>query len=188
MTIDELYLLVAEIRCSHGRLVLGDAECADEDWTVYLHEAARPGACRVRDFHAYQAYAPILPASWIVGGAPVEREGQDDEAVVGALTLPDIAQILASATVDRPWQLRAIRRTSGGGDTYRVEAQDPRTDEARVFATLAAYQQASREGAGINVLPAEPAEERQPVSAPPPSLAVGNGQLHLSPPHERFPE
>lgn len=172
MTIDELYLLVAETRCSHERLILGEAVCADEDWTVYLHEAARPGAYRVRDFHAYQAYAPLLPASWIVSGAPGEREGREDEATVGTLALSDLAQILASATVGPLWRLRAIRCTAGGGDTYRVEALDLRTDEVRVFTTLAAYQQASREDTGADVSPTQ----TLPTSAPlPSSIATGRG-------------
>ena len=173
MTLDELYLLVAETRYSHERLILMEAECADEDWTVYLHEATRPGAYRVRDFHAYQAYAPALPASWIVSGAPGEREGRDDESAVGALALSDLAQILASAIVDRPWQLRAIRRSTGEGDTYRVEALDSRTDEARVFTTLAAYQQASRADTAADI---SPTEEGRPASAPlPSSIATGRG-------------
>jgi len=172
MTIDDLYFLVAETRCSHERLILEEAVCADEDWTVYLHDAVRTGVYRVRDFHAYQAYAPILPASWIVSGAPGERAGRDEGSAGGDLTLPDLAQILASAIVAPLWQLRAIRRSAGEGDTYRVEALDPRTDEARVFTTLAAYQQASREDTGADVSPTQTLSASAPL---PPSLATGRG-------------
>ncbi len=155
MTTDELYLLVAETRCEHGRLPLHDAVRTGDDWTAFLRAPALPGPFAVRDFHAFQALAPQLPATWIVPppAAPAAR---------GALTLPDLALILADALEPdpSPWRLHAIHRTrpapshgsDGGGssdgdsdgDTYLIELVDPATADVRLALTLAAYHQARR--------------------------------------------
>jgi len=148
MTTDELYLLVAETRCEHGRLPLHDAVRSGDDWTAFLRAPAHPGPFAVRDFHAFQALAPQLPATWIVPApaAPAAR---------GALTLPDLALILADALEPdpSPWRLHAIHRTrpapshggsDGDGDTYLVELVDPATADVRLALTLAAYHQARR--------------------------------------------
>ncbi len=149
MTTDELYLLAAETRCEHGHLLLTDAVRTGDDWTAFLRAPALPGPFAVRDFHAFQALAPQLPATWIV--PPPAAPGAP-----GALTLPDLALILADALEPdpSPWRLHAIHRTrpalshgsdgggSSDGDTYLVELVDPATADVRLALTLAAYHQA----------------------------------------------
>ncbi len=145
MTTDELYLLVAETRCDHGHLTLEDAERAatGDDWTAYLRDAAHPSPYTVRDFHAYQTHAPHLPAAWIVLRTRAERHGHDYGAASGALTLPDLAPLLAHALDPdgSAWRLHAIHRTLTAGDTptYLVEVVDPTTGEVRTAPSLAAY-------------------------------------------------
>jgi len=139
MTIDDLYLLVAETRCEHSLLSLDAALRSGDDWTAYLRAPALPGPFAVRDFPAYQALAPHLPAAWIV---PPRRA--DPPA---ALTLPDLALILADALAPdpSPWRLSAIRRPrtapSDAATTYLVDLVDPATAEVRAVPTLAAYHQ-----------------------------------------------
>ncbi len=110
MTTDELYLLVAETRCEHGRLPLNDAVRTGDDWTALLRAPAHPGPFAVRDFHAFQALAPHLPAAWIVPPPhPAPPRCADPPA---ALTLPDLTLILADALAPdpSPWRLSTIRR------------------------------------------------------------------------------
>jgi len=66
MTTDDLYLLVAETRCEHGLLSLDAALRSGDDWTAFLRAPTHPDPFAVRDFPAYQALAPHLPAAWIV--------------------------------------------------------------------------------------------------------------------------
>ena len=153
MTTDDLSLLVAETRCAHGRLILDDAERAGHEWTVYLHDAAHPCTFRVHDYHAFQAHAPALPAAWIVLPTRAERAGHDYDADAGALTLPEVAQLLT----DEPdadgsaWQLHAIHRTGSvatdTGTTYLIEVVDPATGEVRTAPSFAAYLQLQRAAA-----------------------------------------
>jgi len=157
VTTDELYLLVAETRCEHGHLTLEDAERAatGDDWTVYLRDAAHPCPYEVRDFYAYQTHAPHLPAAWIVLRTRAERHGHDYDTAHGALTLPELARILAdavdpadSADAAAPaWLLHALHRTgptptgADGPLAYLIELADPATGEVRTAPSLAAYRQ-----------------------------------------------
>jgi len=140
MTTDDLYLLVAETRCEHGLLSLDAALRSGDDWTAFLRAPHLPGPFAVRDFPAFQALAPHLPAAWIV---PPPRRADPP----AALTLPDLALILADALAPdpSPWRLSAIRRTrtapSDGGVAYLVDLVDPATAEVRAVPTLAAYHQ-----------------------------------------------
>ncbi len=155
MTTDDLALLLAETRCEHGRLTLEDAERAGtgDAWTVYLRDAAHPCPYAVRDFHAYQTHAPHLPADWLVLRTRAERHGHDYGMAHGALTLPELARILADAVdpadaadaAGPAWLLHAIHRTgptptgADEGITYLVELADPATGEVRSAPSLAAY-------------------------------------------------
>jgi len=149
MTTDELYLLVAETRCEHGYLLLDDAARTGDDWTAYLRGPAHPCPFAVRDFHAYQALAPHLPAAWIVPRPCTARPRRADDTAA-ALTLPELALILADALEPdaSTWRLHAIHRTrtlpTNGGNAYLVELVDPATAEVRAVPTLAAYHQARR--------------------------------------------
>ncbi len=152
MTTDDLALLLAETRCEHGRLILEDAERAGtgDDWTVYLRDPAHPCPYEVRDFHAYQTHAPHLPAAWLVLRTRAERHGHDYGTALGALTLPELARILADAAdpadaAGPAWRLHALHRTGPAptgadeGITYLVELADPATGEVRSAPSLAAY-------------------------------------------------
>ncbi len=143
MTTDEVYLLVAETRCAHGRLTLEDAERSGDDWTVYLRDAAHPCPYAVRDYQAYQTHAPLLPAAWIVLRPRAARHGHDYGAAPGALTLPELALLLADQPDAPAWRLYAIHRTGpvtmGGRAAYLIELADPTTGEVRVAPTLTAY-------------------------------------------------
>ncbi len=152
MTTDELYLLLAETRCEHGHLVLEDAERAGaaDDWTAYLRDPALPGPYAVRDFLAYQTRAPHLPADWIVLRPRAERHGHAYDAAAGALTLPELARILADAvapadSAGSAWLLHAIHRTgptptgAEGPLAYLIELAHPATGEVRPAPSLAAY-------------------------------------------------
>ncbi len=152
MTTDDLYLLLAETRCEHGHLLLEDAERAGaaDDWTVYLRDAAHPCPYAVRDFAAYQTHAPHLPADWIVLRPRAARHGHDYGMAHGALTLPELALILADAAdpadaAGPAWRLQAIHRvgpvTTGAGVAYLIELADPATGEVRTVPSRAAYQQ-----------------------------------------------
>jgi len=145
MTTDDLYLLVAETRCEHGLLSLDAALRSGDDWTAFLRAPTHPDPFAVRDFPAYQALAPHLPAAWIVPPPrPAPPRPADPPA---ALTLPDLALILADALAPdpSPWRLSAIRRTrtapSDEATTYLVDLVDPATAEVRAVPTLAAYHQ-----------------------------------------------
>ena len=159
MTTDEVYLLVTETRCAHGRLILDDAERAGHAWTVYLHDAAQPCTFRVPDYHAFQAHAPALPAAWMVLQTRAERAGHDYDADAGALTLPEIAQLLAAEqdAADVTWLMHAIHRVgrgptgTAGGVAYLIELADPATGEVRTVPTLAAYQQLRHDDAATPV-------------------------------------
>ena len=159
MTTDDLYLLVAELRCEHGHLILDDAERAGHAWTVYLHDAAQPCTFRVPDYQAFQTHAPALPAAWMVLQTRAERAGHDYDADAGALTLPEIAQLLA-AEQDADagtWLMHAIHRAArlptgaAGGVAYLIELADPATGEVRTVPTLAAYQQLRHDDAATPV-------------------------------------
>ena len=159
MTTDDLYLLVAEMRCEHGHLILDDAERAGHAWTVYLHDAAQPCTFRVPDYQAFQTHAPALPAAWMVLQTRAERAGHDYDADAGALTLPEIAQLLA-AEQDADagtWLMHAIHRAgrlptgAAGGVAYLIELADPATGEVRTVPTLAAYQQLRHDDAATPV-------------------------------------
>ena len=151
MTTDDLSLLVAEIRCEHDHLTLQDIERTGNDWTVYLHDAAHPCTFRVHDYQAFQAHAPNLPPAWIVLQTRAAHAGHDFDADAdtgtgtGALTLPELAQLLAAEQdADGPsWHLHAIHRTltTANTPTYRVEVVDPTTAEVRTAPSLAAYHQ-----------------------------------------------
>ena len=147
MTTDDLYLLVAELRCEHGHLILDDAERAGHAWTVYLHDAAQPCTFRVPDYQAFQTHAPALPPAWMVLQTRAARAGHDYDADAGALTLPELAQILAAAqdAADVTWQLHAIHRAgrvpTGASVAYLIELADPATGEVRTVPSRAAYQQ-----------------------------------------------
>jgi len=169
MTTDELYFLMAETRCEHGRLALEDAERAGNDWTAYLRGPAHPCPFAVHDFHAYQALLPHLPAAWIVLPPRAARYGHDYAASPGALTLPDLAPILADALDPdaSPWHLHAIHRTRSAPasptDTYLIELADPATAEVRSVPTLAAYHHARRPtttGLSAAASPGQPSNER----------------------------
>ncbi len=145
MTTDDLYLLVAETRCEHGLLSLDAALRSGDDWTAFLRAPALPRPFAVRDFPAYQALAPHLPAAWIVPPPyPAPPRRADPPA---ALTLPDLALILADALAPdpSPWCLSAIRRPrttpSDAATTYLVDLVDPATAEVRAVPSLAAYHQ-----------------------------------------------
>jgi len=152
MTTDDLYLLLADTRCAHGHLLLEDAERAGtaDDWTAYLRDPAHPGPYAVRDFRAYQTRAPHLPADWIVLRPRAARHGHDYDAAAGALTLPELARILADAVVPADaagpaWRLHAIHRAAplptgaDEGSAYLVELADPATGEVCSAPSLAAY-------------------------------------------------
>jgi hypothetical protein len=157
MTTDEVYLLVAETRCAHGRLILDDAERAGHAWTVYLHDAAHPCTFRVPDYHAFQAHAPALPAAWMVLQTRAERAGHDYDADAGALTLPEIAQLLAAEqdATDVIWLIHAIHRvgpvTTGANVAYLIELADPATGEVRTVPSRAAYHQLRHDDAATPV-------------------------------------
>jgi len=150
VTADDLALLVAETRCEYGRLTLDDAERAGagDDWTAYLRDPAHPCPYAVRDYHAYQTHAPHLPAAWIVPQTCAARYGHDDGAANGALTLSEVAHLLADdPCADEPaWRLHAIHRTGPAtsvpdAPSYLVEAANPATGEVRPVLSLAAYHQ-----------------------------------------------
>lgn len=144
MTTDEVYLLVAETCCAHGRLTLEDAERTGDDWTVYLRDAAHSCPYAVRDYRAYQTHAPALPADWIVWHPRAARYSHDYGTAPGALTLPELALLLADAPDAPAWRLYAIHRTgpvtTGARAVYLIELIDPTTAEVRAAPTLAAYQ------------------------------------------------
>jgi len=152
VTTDKLYLLPAETRCEHGHLMLEDAARAGtaDDWTAYLRDPAHPCPYAVRDFLAYQTRAPYLPADWMVLRPRVERHGRDYGTAQGALTLPDLARILADAvdpadSAGPAWLLHAIHRTgptptgADGPLAYLIELADPATGEVRPAPSLAVY-------------------------------------------------
>jgi len=155
VTTDDLYLLLAETRCEHGHLLLEDAARAGaaDDWTAYLRDPAHPCPYAVRDFAAYQTHAPHLPADWIVLRTRAERHGHDYDTAQGALTLPELARILADAVdpadsadaAGPAWRLHAIHRTgptpTGAEEprAYLIELADPATAEVRTAPSLAAY-------------------------------------------------
>jgi len=157
VTTDDLSLLLAETRCEHGRLTLEDAERAGigDDWIVYLRDPAHPCPYAVRDFAAYQTHAPHLPADWLVLRPRVARHGHDYDTARGALTLPELARILADAVdptdpadpASPAWLLHALHRTgptpTGAEEplAYLVELADPATAEVRTAPSLAAYRQ-----------------------------------------------
>jgi len=158
VTIDDLYLLLAETRCEHGHLTLEDAtrtadpadpaDPAADDWTAYLRDPAHPYPYEVRDFAAFQTHAPALPPAWLGPHTRAERTGRDDGAAPASITLPDLARILADLATgpdtDGPaWRLHALHRASppsaGTDATYLVELGDPATAEVRTAPSLAAY-------------------------------------------------
>jgi len=157
VTTDDLYLLLAETRCEHGHLLLEDAERAGtaDDWTAYLRDPAHPGPYAVRDFRAYQTHAPHLPADWMVLRPRVARHGRDYDTAQGALTLPELARILADAVAPADpadaagpaWLLHALHRTgptptgAEGPLAYLIELADPATGEVRSAPSLVAYRQ-----------------------------------------------
>jgi len=157
VTTDDLALLLAETRCEHGRLSLEDAQRAGaaDDWTAYLRDPAHSCPYAVRDFHAYQTHAPHLPAAWIVLRTRAERHGHDYDTAHGALTLPELARILADAVdpadpadaAGPAWRLHAIHRTgptptgAAGPRAYLIELADLATGEVRPAPSLAAYRQ-----------------------------------------------
>jgi len=157
MTTDDLYLLVAELRCEHGHLILDDAERAGHAWTVYLHDAAQPCTFRVPDYQAFQTHAPALPAAWMVLQTRAARAGHDYDADAGALTLPELAQLLAAAqdAAAGTWQLHAIHRAgrvpTGASVAYLIELADPATGEVRTVPSLAAYHQLRHDDAATPV-------------------------------------
>ncbi len=157
MTTDDLYLLVAELRCEHGHLILDDAERAGHAWTVYLHDAAQPCTFRVPDYQAFQTHAPALPPAWMVLQTRAARAGHDYDADAGALTLPELAQLLAAAqdAADVTWQLHAIHRAgrvpTGASVAYLIELADPATGEVRTVPSLAAYHQLRHDDAATPV-------------------------------------
>ncbi len=161
MTTDDLYLLVAETRCEHGHLTLDDAARTgtSDDWTVYVHDAAQPCTFRVPDYPAFQAYAPALPAAWMILQTRAERAGHDYDADIGTLTLPELAQFLAdeqdAASPGPAWHLQAIHRvgpvTTGAGVAYLIELADPATGEVRTVPSRAAYQQLHHDDAAAPV-------------------------------------
>jgi len=149
MTIEEVYFMVAETRCSHGRITLEDAERTAGGWDVYLSDAAHPCAYRVRDYHAYQAYAPALPADWIVPRTCAERSGLHDVTAHGTITLPEIAQLLVADADGSIWQLHAIHHaaTATQDVSYVVEALNTTTQEVCAISTVAAYLRMYQSGA-----------------------------------------
>ena len=96
---------------------------------------------------------PPLPADWIVLRPRVARHGRDYDTAQGALTLPELARILADAVdpadptdaAGPAWRLHAIHRAAplptgaDEGITYLVELADPATGEVRSAPSLAAY-------------------------------------------------
>jgi len=112
MTVEEAYFMVADTRCAHGHLTLEDIESTAGAWVVYQRDAAHPYVYQVRDDHAYQAYAPALPADRIVPRTCIVRLGPDDGTVQGTITRPDLAQLLAADTDGSTWQLHAIHHTA----------------------------------------------------------------------------
>jgi len=159
MTTDDLYLLVAETRCAHGHLILDDAERTGHAWTVYLHAAAHPCTFQVPDYHAFQTHAPALPPAGIVPQTRAERAGHDYDADAGALTLPEIAHLLAAEqdATDATWLLHALHRAgriptgAAGGVAYLIELADPATGEVRTVPSLAAYHQLRHDDAATPV-------------------------------------
>ncbi len=161
MTTTDLYLLVAETCCAHGHLILDDAARTgtSDDWIAYLHDAAQPCTFRVHDYHAFQAHAPALPAAWMILQTRAARAGYDYDADAGALTLPELAPLLAAAQdADAgTWLLHAIHRAgrgptgAAGGVAYLIELADPATGEVRTVPTLAAYHQLRHDDAATPV-------------------------------------
>jgi len=154
VTTDDLSLLVAETRCAHGRLTLDDAERAGagDDWIAYLRDPMHPCPYAVRDYAAYQTHAPHLPAAWLVLRTRAARHGRDYGTAQGALTLPELARILADAvdpadSAGPAWRLHAIHRAgptptgAEGPRAYLIELADPATGEVRPAPSLAAYRQ-----------------------------------------------
>jgi len=88
-----------------------------------------------------------------------ERAGHDYDADAGALTLPEIAQLLAAEqdAADVTWLMHAIHRVgrgptgTAGGVAYLIELADPATGEVRTVPTLAAYQQLRHDDAATPV-------------------------------------
>ena len=154
MTTDELSLLLAETRCEHGSLLLEDATRppSTDDWTAVLRADALPCAYAVRDYHAFQQLAPHLPPAWLLPLPRAERLGHDYDTDPGAISLPELAQLLAALPPSddgAPWQLHAIHRAaapdcSPGDLAYLVEALDPATAEVRPFPSLATFLRARR--------------------------------------------
>jgi len=159
MTTADLYLLLAETRCEHGHLLLEDAARTgtddaartgtSDDWIAYLHDAAQPCTFRVHDYHASQAHAPALPPAWLVLQTRAARAGHDYDADAGALTLPELAQLLTDEpdAAGPTWRLQAIHRAgrlptgAAGGVAYLIELADPATGEVRIVPSRAAYHQ-----------------------------------------------
>jgi len=152
MTIEEMYFMVADARCAHSHLTLEDAEHIAGEWVVYLRAPAHPCAYRVRDYHAYQAYAPALPADWIVPRTCTERIGPDDGTTQGTITLPDLAQLLVADADGSTWQLHAIHHvaTTMQDVSYVVETLNTTTQEVRTISTVAAYRQMRQRGASAD--------------------------------------
>jgi hypothetical protein len=152
MTIEDVYFIVADTRCAHGRLTLENAERTAGEWVVYLRDPAHPCAYQVRDYHAYQAYAPALPTDWIVPRTCAERIGPDAGATPGTITLPELTQILVADTDSSPWQLHAIHHAATATDdvSYVVEALNISTQEVRTIPTVAAYRHMHQCGARAN--------------------------------------
>ncbi len=100
MTTADLYLLVAETHCEHGRLILDDAARTgtSDDWTVYLHDAAQPCTSRVPDYHAFQTHAPALPPAWIVLQIELADPATGDVRTVPSLAAYHQLRQAASAT------------------------------------------------------------------------------------------
>jgi len=95
---------------------------------------------------------PHLPADWIVLRPRAARHGHDYDTAHGALTLPELARILADAVdpadaAGPVWLLHAIHRTgptptgAEGPRAYLIELADPATAEVRTAPSLAAYRQ-----------------------------------------------
>jgi len=77
------------------------------------------------------------------------RAGHDYDADAGALTLPELAQLLAAArdAAAGTWLMHAIHRAgrgptgAQGGVAYLIELADPATGEVRTVPSRAAYHQ-----------------------------------------------
>ena len=155
MTTDQFALLAAETRCAHSRLTLDDAVRVGsaDDWTAYLRDAAHPCPYAVRDYAAYQTHAPHLPADWLVLRTRAARHGRDYSTAAGALTLPDVARLLATVPAHATgpaWFLYAIHRTgpatpAPAARAYFVEAAHPATGEVRTLPSRTAYHQLHQE-------------------------------------------